>query len=60
MTGCVWVQLLSTTLFFGVLGGGAFLLFKTQTAGKGEAVKEAESESNDVLENAKRLMDKYK
>jgi hypothetical protein len=61
MTRRVWLQLLSTALFFGVLGGGAFLLFKTQTAGGGKEIEKADSrdDDNDILGNARRIMDKY-
>ena len=56
------MQLLSSALFFGVLGGGIYLFFKAQSAGSGgrEAVEEVEDEGNDILENARKLMDKYK
>ena len=54
------LQLLSSALFFGVLGGGIYLFFKAQSAGGREPVEEAEEEGNDILENARKLMDKYK
>jgi hypothetical protein len=54
----MWLQLLSFAIFLGVIGGGAFLLLKSQSSEDSEPVDKPEGD--DVLGNARRIMDKYK
>ena len=52
------MQLLSFTLFLGLVGGGAFLFVKSKTAGIGGG--SSSKDDDGPLADARKLMDKYK
>lgn len=53
------VQLLSFTIFLGLVGGGAFLFVKSKTSSIGAGSGGNDNDDGGPLADARKIMDKY-